>query len=140
MRVQTSSERPTVPVELPPLDPRVIEGIALFNRHEYFEAHEAIESAWMEEFGSVRGLYQGLIQTAVALHHFCERNRPGAVRLYHSSREYLRPYGSVCQGIRLDELAEEMDRLFVPVVYGMSFPDEALPIIRMDEPPGGARG
>ncbi len=140
MRVQTSSERPTVPVELPPLDPRVIEGIALFNRHEYFEAHEAIESAWMEEFGPVRGLYQGLIQTAVALHHFCQRNRPGAVRLYLSSRDYLRPYGSVCHGIRLDELAEEMDRLFVPVVCGMSFPDAELPIIRMDEPPGGARG
>jgi hypothetical protein len=140
MRVQTSSERPAAPVNLPPLDPRVLEGIALFNRQEYFDAHEAIEAAWMEEFGPARGLYQGLIQTAVALHHFCQRNRPGAVKLYHSSRDFLQPYGSVCQGIHLGELAAEMDRLFLPVVYGMGFPEDGLPTIKLDASHRGAGG
>ena len=59
-------------------DPRYLAGIALFNRHDFFEAHEVWEDLWREtEDGPLRSLYQGLIQTAVGLHHLGSGNRVG---------------------------------------------------------------
>jgi uncharacterized protein len=36
------------------------EGIACFNDQRYFEAHEALETAWRNEPGQIRELYQGI--------------------------------------------------------------------------------
>ena len=52
-------------------DPRYLAGIVLFNRGDFFEAHEVWESLWMETFTPEKKFYQGLIQAAVALCHFC---------------------------------------------------------------------
>ncbi|MBI3890683.1 MAG: DUF309 domain-containing protein [Candidatus Wallbacteria bacterium] len=118
--------------ELPDLDPRVLEGIELFNREEFFEAHEAIESAWLEEFGQIRPLYQGLIQAAVALHHVGQSNRHGAIKLYHTSRAYLLPFGDVCKGIRVGALVRDLDHLFTPVLAGGSLPHGPMPRIGVE--------
>ena len=45
------------------------EGIALFNRREFHEAHEVLESAWRGMTGEDREIYQGLIQLAMGIHH-----------------------------------------------------------------------
>src|SRR5437879_287850 len=34
-----------------PYDPRYLAGIVLFNRGDFFEAHEVWEALWMESFG-----------------------------------------------------------------------------------------
>src|SRR5277367_505370 len=70
-------------------EPRYLAGIVLFNRGDFFEAHEVWESLWMETFGPEKQFYQGLIQAAVGLCHFCNGNVRGAVKLYHSSRDYM---------------------------------------------------
>jgi predicted metal-dependent hydrolase len=79
-------------------DPRYLAGVVLFNRGDFFEAHEVWESIWMEA-GPDKKFYQGLIQAAVALCHFCNGNGRGAVKLFKSSRDYMsrydrRPFGS----------------------------------------------
>ncbi|MGC3968698.1 MAG: DUF309 domain-containing protein [Pirellulales bacterium] len=61
-------------------DPLYLKGIELFNTCEFFEAHEAWEELWQEHFGPDRKFYQGLIQAAVAVHHFCNGNIRGAKR------------------------------------------------------------
>ena len=53
-------------------------GIALFNAHHFFEAHEVLEDLWREAEGEERRFLQGLIQVAVALHHFTRGNADGA--------------------------------------------------------------
>ncbi len=55
-------------------------GLALFNRAEFFEAHEALEDVWREaQFGSPgRRHLQGLVQLAVAFHHESTQNFVGA--------------------------------------------------------------
>ena len=55
-------------------DSRYIEGIDCFNRGAYFQAHEVWESVWMEEGGTAKDFYKGLIQVAVCLHHFGNGN------------------------------------------------------------------
>jgi len=71
-------------------DPRFLAGIVLFNRGDFFEAHEVWEDLWMETGGGPEKRFiQGLIQAAVGLCHFCNGNVRGAVKLYHSSRDYM---------------------------------------------------
>ena len=48
-------------------EPRYLAGIVLFNRGDYFEAHDVWELLWQETFGEDRPFYQGLIQAAVGL-------------------------------------------------------------------------
>jgi hypothetical protein len=50
--------------------PEYLRGIEHFNSGDYFEAHEAWEEIWLESTGIEKLFYQGLIQAAVALHHF----------------------------------------------------------------------
>ena len=53
-------------------------GIELFNRGEFFDAHEALEDLWRAAPLAEKKFLQGLIQVAVALHHFGNGNRAGA--------------------------------------------------------------
>jgi sugar phosphate isomerase/epimerase len=61
------------------LPPGVREGIALFNTGAYYEAHEAIEFEWHAERGSIRRLYQGILQIGIGVHHARNGNRSGAI-------------------------------------------------------------
>src|SRR4029077_15659925 len=83
-------------------DPRYLAGIVLFNRGDFFEAHEVWESLWMETFTPEKKFYQGLIQAAVALCHFCNGNMAGARKLYKSSREYMLRYGTPFKGLDVE--------------------------------------
>ncbi|RIK83619.1 MAG: DUF309 domain-containing protein [Planctomycetota bacterium] len=99
-----------------PYDPLYLQGIEHFNVCDFFEAHEVWEDLWTDYQGPLRKFYQGLIQVAVALHHFGNGNIRGAKKLYHSSRAYLEPYRPRCEGIDLDKLFVEMERCFADIL------------------------
>lgn len=82
-------------------DPRYLQGIALFNQGEYFDAHEVWEDLWHDTAGPERRFYQALIQVAVAVYHAGNGNRHGARRLYHSARRYMQPFGTLYNGLNL---------------------------------------
>ena len=84
-------------------DPRYLDGIAQFNRGDYFEAHEVWEDLWHETTGPDRRFYQGLIQASVAVYHAGNGNARGAKRLFHSGRKYMSVYPKLHLG--LDVLA-----------------------------------
>ena len=92
--------------------PQYRAGVELFNNCEFFEAHDVWEELWAEYRGPSRTFYQGLIQVAVALHHFCNGNVRGAKKLYVSSRAYLDPYRPMHLGCDLDHLFLEMEECF----------------------------
>jgi predicted metal-dependent hydrolase len=97
-------------------DPRYLAGITLFNRGDYFEAHEVWESLWLDTAGPDKRFYQGLIQAAVGLCHFCNGNVRGAVKLYHSSRDYLARYPSPHLGLDHAAFREKMQRCFADLL------------------------
>jgi predicted metal-dependent hydrolase len=122
-------------------DPRYLAGIVLFNRGDFFEAHEVWESLWMETYGPERPFYQGLIQAAVGLCHFCNGNVRGAVKLYHSSRDYMRRFGSPYLGLDQDRFWDAMQRCFAELlaasepVRGTPIREELIPEIALEPPP-----
>jgi predicted metal-dependent hydrolase len=122
-------------------DPRYLAGIVLFNRGAYFESHEVWEELWMGTAGSDKRFYQGLIQAAVGLCHFCNGNVRGAVKLYHSSRDYMSRYPSPHLGMDVGAFWGQMERCFAGLLANPSpgkdiVPDdELLPEISLRPPP-----
>jgi len=54
------------------------EGVELFNRAAFFDAHEALEDVWRAAPAAEKKFLQGLIQVAVALYHHGNGNSVGA--------------------------------------------------------------
>jgi predicted metal-dependent hydrolase len=91
-------------------------GIRHFNDCDFFEAHEAWEGLWTEYRGPARGFLQGLIQVAVALHHFGNGNLRGARKVYLSSRGYLEGYRPHYAGLDLDSFLEQYRLCFADLL------------------------
>ena len=85
-----------------PLHPQAAEGLRLFNEGKYFEAHEALEIAWLEEKGKVRDLYRGILQVGVAYLHITRGNFNGAIKVHERSQRWLKDFPAVCRGIRVE--------------------------------------
>src|SRR5687768_7583276 len=96
MEASIHSQLPTgnwqLPIPMPSPDPmpldlekkRYLDGIQLFNEHEFFEAHEAWEDVWHHVHGLKHEFYQGMIQAAVALEHYRRSNPRGVLSLAKS--------------------------------------------------------
>ncbi len=125
----------------PEYDPRYLAGVLFFNEHDYFEAHEVWESLWMDCAEPERRFYQALIQAAVALYHFGNGNLRGAIKLFHSSRNYMQPYGDEFLGLDAGEFWRQMERCFADVLAApdpdrnLRPQDELLPTITLDPAP-----
>ena len=91
--------------ESPP--PLLLEGIAQFNRGEYFEQHETLELLWRAEPREVRRLYQGILQIGVAFHHLRRRNHHGTVYMLTRGAQYLTPFSPRCQGVDVEGLLKD---------------------------------
>jgi len=122
-------------------DPLYLKGIEFFNTCEFFESHEAWEELWQEDFGPARKFLQGLIQAAVALHHFGNGNIRGAKKVYYGSCGYLEPYRPKYMGLDLDKFLTEMKACFAEVIVaGEDYPQidivpDTIPEIHLDPPP-----
>ena len=120
--------------------PLYLQGIAYFNACEFFEAHEVWEELWKDYSGELRLFYKGLIQAAVALHHFGNGNIHGARKVYLSSRGYLEKYRPVCVGLDVDDFLARFDACFAEVAASQdNFPNidlnpELIPEIALDPP------
>jgi hypothetical protein len=99
--------RPDLPEGLPDL---VRRGIEEFNRGEFFECHEYLEDAWMEEPGRVRFLYQGILQVGVGFYHQQNGNWRGATGVLRSGIERLREFEPETLGLDVGRLVRESER------------------------------
>jgi uncharacterized protein len=122
-------------------DARYLAGIVLFNRGDYFEAHEVWELLWMDVAGPDKKFYQGLIQAAVALCHFCNGNVRGARKLYLSSRDYMNRFGSPFMGLDNTVFWEQMAKCFAELLAEADLnrrlepQEELLPTLTLSPPP-----
>jgi hypothetical protein len=94
------------------------QGIAAYERGQYYEAHEHWELLWRDEPEGPRRLFlQGIIQVAAALHKLLVMKSPtGAMRLFERAK------------IRLADVPEGMGGLSVKgILAGIDLAMAALP-------------
>jgi predicted metal-dependent hydrolase len=122
-------------------DPRYLAGVLFFNQHDYFEAHEVWEDLWMASSSPVRQFYKALIHAAVGLHHFSNGNLRGALKLFHSGHNYMKPFGDRYLGLDVSDFWQRMERCFAEVLASpdpdrnLRPKDDLLPTIRLNPDP-----
>src|ERR671939_143131 len=95
------------PGKLPEL---ALKGIQEFNRGEFYECHEYLEEAWMQESRRVRFLYQGILQVGVGFYHLHNGNWRGATGLLRNGSARLREFEPVTLGVNVAKLVRESER------------------------------
>jgi len=90
---------------------QLLQAIREFNRHDWLESHETVEDLWVGAEGELRNFYQGIIQIAVALHHWQNGNFKGAVSLLQGGSQYLRHVSDRCQWVDVAGLIDDADRM-----------------------------
>ena len=78
---------------------KLLEGVDLFNRKEFWHAHESWEELWLEAGTDLHQYLQGLIQLAAAYHHVKRGTTRGAVRLFDAALKRLEAFPPVHCGI-----------------------------------------
>jgi uncharacterized protein len=94
---------------------QLLDGIAQFNRGEYFEQHETLELLWRAERRGVRRLYQGILQIGVAFHHLRRLNHHGTVYMLTRGSMHLAPFAPRCQQVDVAALIASADAALVHV-------------------------
>ena len=89
-------------------DERYWRGIHLFNQRAFFDAHEALEDVWREATPAEKPFLQGLIQIAVALHHYSKGNAVGGASLLARGESKLAGYPDAHGGIDVAALRREL--------------------------------
>ena len=96
-----------VTAEVPEL---VLKGLEEFNKGEFYECHEYLEEAWMQEPDRVRFLYQGILQVGVGFYHLKNDNWRGATGLLRNGTARLKEFEPETLGIDVARLVRECER------------------------------
>jgi predicted metal-dependent hydrolase len=83
---------------------RYLMGIELFNRAEFFDAHEVLEDVWRAAPEGEKKFLQGIIQVAVALYHHANGNSVGARSVLRRAFRNLSRYPEGFAGVQLGAL------------------------------------
>jgi len=89
-------------------------GIELFNAGRYLAAHELFEELWEATQGGDSDFFKGLVQAAVALHHFESGNLEGAQKLHSGLRRCLAGYLPAHAGLDVARFLTEL-QVFLPL-------------------------
>lgn len=106
------------PVAEPWNDPRLDEGIVLYNDGHHWHAHEAWEPLWMGLEGDEKLFLQGLIMSAAMLHQY-ERKVANGVRNHWANVEFrLSPHRPAKWGINVEDLLADLARYAAEAAAG----------------------
>jgi len=94
---------------------KYFEFVELFNKKNFFEAHEALEAEWHKQ-NRRNDFYKGLIQLAAVFVHVQKLNISGAKSLIKTSKKYLDPCFPRYQGVDLKKLFEETELIMKELV------------------------
>ena len=89
---------------------QLLQGIREFNQRDWYECHETVEDLWIGAEGETRDFYQGIIQIAIALHHWRNGNYGGAVSLLKGGAGYLNHVADRCQWVDVAGLIADSDK------------------------------
>ncbi len=106
------------------------EGLACYERSEFFGAHEHWELIWLTLYEPEKSFLQALIQMTAAFHHLLSENRAGAVSLLTKTARRLETCPDRFGGILVAPLRVEVGAWLEALENGASSLPEARPRIR----------
>ena len=115
---------PASPIPLDLEKKLYLDGIHLFNTHEYFEAHETWEDIWHMAYGLKHEFYQGMIQAAVALEHYRRQNPRGVLGLWKSYPPKFKNVPDRFMGLNVKQFLQQMEQVLRPVVTADPLPEK----------------
>lgn len=122
------------PEDLPAL---AKDGIAAYNRQDFFLAHEYLELAWRAEKGAIRDLYRGILQAGLGFYHIPRGNYRGAVKMFLRSLVFLETFPEIVCGIFVGELVRDVHAALAEVrllgEHGLpAFPAQLIRPLRLE--------
>lgn len=93
-----------------------VQGLEEFNRREYFEAHESLELAWLEDETPGRDVYRAALQVAVAYYQVRRGNFRGAKKMFLRLRQWIDPLPDNCRGINIQKIRDEAREVYQQVL------------------------
>jgi len=110
-----------------------VRGLQLTRQGEYFEAHEAFESAWRMAAPAERDFFQGLVH-AVVFAYQSGRGRPvGAERQREKALRRLAPYTPSHRGLDVARVLAALDRAEPDLREQLVEPDPQPPVQMKEE-------
>jgi uncharacterized protein len=97
-----------VPVTAPWDDPRLDEGLRLFNDGHHWHAHESWEPLWMGLEEDDKVFVQGLIMSAAMLHQHGRRIAAGVRNHWANVQARLGPHSPSRWGIDVEDLVTQL--------------------------------
>jgi predicted metal-dependent hydrolase len=85
-----------------------LKGVRLFNLEEFYDCHDIIEDIWLQESSDQQPFLQGIIQAAVAFHHY-QHGKWGASRsMLKLAIGKLENYPKMYQSVKVEKLVCEL--------------------------------
>ena len=88
---------------------KLLTGLDLIRRGEFFAAHEELEDAWRAAEPAERDFFQGLVHVAVAWYQAGRGNRVGCERQLEKAARRLGPYAPEHSGVDVGSVLTQVD-------------------------------
>jgi uncharacterized protein len=88
---------------------KLVTGLDLIRRGEFFAAHEELEDAWRAAEPAERDFFQGLVHVAVAWYQAGRGNRVGCKRQLEKAARRLGPYAPEHRGVDIGSVLTQVD-------------------------------
>jgi len=92
-------------------DKAIERAVELFNDERYWEAHEALESAWKGAAGTEKNILNGIILVAAAFVHDEKDELEICLSILKRARKKLEETGGVYHGINVDMIADRVSKI-----------------------------
>ena len=97
---------------------KLVTGLDLIRRCEFFAAHEELEDAWRAAEPPERVFFQGLVHVAVAWYQAGRGNRVGCERQLEKAARRLGPYAPEHRGVDISSVLAQVEEARTLVAGG----------------------
>ncbi|MDF1519570.1 MAG: DUF309 domain-containing protein [Brevefilum sp.] len=96
----------------------VNDGIKLLNQDQFYEAHEAFETAWRRTQDPSREFYRALLQVSGGFFRLSQGNPQAARKFFTHALKWLAPFPSPHLGFNTDILMEDIQKIILEIENG----------------------
>ena len=108
-----------------------LQGVDLFNKKDFYDAHEYWEELWLEYHLDDKKFIQALIQLTVAYYHLSTGNTKGALSLFNKSLDKMKLFSPSNRGIDVKQIIDSIYKSINMINSDEKFNWNIVPILEM---------